>query len=168
MTTVLYAQPYDISAQGFHFEGSEEYQAKAASLVNDHGQPVEEFEIQFIDGEEIDAELTRALVLRQGEIAAFFEKIKEWDDHQKRAAIIAAEECGQPFDWAGDPDDLDIDIYEMESLQELAEQFVENGLFGDIPEQLRFYIDHDAIARNLGLDYAQTTVAGVRLVYRCG
>lgn len=56
----------------------------------------------------------------------------------------------------------------MESLREGAEQFVDEGLFGDIPEQLRFYIDHDAIARDLAADCSETVIAGRRLVYRCG
>ncbi|MEM6550448.1 MAG: antirestriction protein ArdA [Pseudomonadota bacterium] len=55
----------------------------------------------------------------------------------------------------------------MESLRQLAEHFVEEGLFGDIPERLAFYIDFDAIARDLGCDYAETRIAGTRFVYRC-
>ena len=56
----------------------------------------------------------------------------------------------------------------MDSLRELAEHFVDDGLFGEIPERLQFYLDFDAIARDLGLDYAETEIAGIRLVYRCG
>ena len=55
--TTLHAQPYDISANGFFFETTEEYNEKASKLVNSYGQPVEEFELQFIDGESIDADL---------------------------------------------------------------------------------------------------------------
>ena len=69
-------------------------------------------------------------------------------------------ECGYAFNFETcDPDDLDLDIYKVESLRDLAEQFVDEGLFGDIPERLRFYIDHDAIARDLGMDYAETVIA---------
>ena len=46
--TQLHAQPYDISASGFYFDSLEDYQAKAAKARNDYGDPVEEFEIQFI------------------------------------------------------------------------------------------------------------------------
>ena len=48
-----------------------------------------------------------------------------------------------------------------------ALQFVDEGLFGDIPEHLRNYLDYDAIARDLACDYASTTIAGNRLAYRC-
>ncbi|WP_299297215.1 hypothetical protein [uncultured Tateyamaria sp.] len=37
-------------------------------------------------------------------------------------------------------------------MRELTEDFVEQGLFGDIPEPLHFYIDYDAIARDLSVD----------------
>jgi hypothetical protein len=53
--TTFYAQPYDISATGFYFDIEDQYQAKIRTIKNDYGQTVEEFEIQFIDGETIDA-----------------------------------------------------------------------------------------------------------------
>ena len=99
----------------------------------------------------------------------FFEKIEEWNDHQKQTVIIAAGECGYQFDLENDePDDLDVDIYEHYSLRELAIEFVEEGLLGDIPEPLQFYIDYDAIALDLRADYTETAIAGQNLVYRCG
>lgn len=55
--TIFYAQPYDITASGFYFENIDDYQAKVVKCIGDGGQPVEEFEIQFIDVESIDAEL---------------------------------------------------------------------------------------------------------------
>jgi antirestriction protein len=57
-------------------------------------------------------------------------------------------------------------VYHVDSVRELAEQFVEDGLFGDIPEQLQFYIDYDAIARDLAVEYSEIDVADERLVYR--
>ena len=35
--TELFAQPYDISAQGFYFQTAEEYQEKSAKTKNDFG-----------------------------------------------------------------------------------------------------------------------------------
>lgn len=71
--TLLFAQPYDVSATGFYFESFEDYQSKAAKAVNDYGQPVEEFEIEFVDGEDIDCELAKAWDLSRFNIAGFFE-----------------------------------------------------------------------------------------------
>jgi antirestriction protein len=62
---------------------------------------------------------------------------------------------------------LDVDVYEMDSLRDLAQHFVEEGLFGDIPERLQYYIDYDAIARDLSADYSEVRIAGKTLIYRC-
>ena len=166
--TELFAQPYDISATGFYFRTEAEYAEKSAKLRNDAGWPVEEFELQFIDGESIDAKLFEALGVNQCNFTQFLDACDTWDDDQKRKVIIAVGECGYSFDLtSGDPDDFDIDLYETDSLRELAEQFVDEGLFGEIPEPIRNYLDYDAIARDLGMDYSETTIAGTRLVYRC-
>ena len=166
--TQLFAQPYDISAVGFYFRTPEEYREMAEGARNQLGFPVEEFEIQFIDGERIDAELFEALRVNQCDFSKFFEACDTWDDDQKRKIIIAVGECGYRFDLkSGDPDDFDVDIYELDSLRELAEQFVDDGLYGEIPAPLQYYIDYDAIARDLGMDYTETTIAGARLIYRC-
>lgn len=167
--TILHAQPYDLSATGFYFESAEEYAEKASALRNGFGQPDEEFEIQFIDGDAIDAVLVSALGLHQGEVAAVFEKIDEWDYHQKRTVIIAVGESGYQASWSDcDPESVEVDLYQVEGLRELAEQFVDEGLFGDIPKALEFYIDYDAIACDLAVEYSETVIAGERFVYRCG
>ena len=167
--TVLHAQPYHLSATGFYFETVEEYAEKASALRNDYGEPVEEFEIQFIDGEAIDAALASALGLHQGDVAAIFAKIDEWDEHQKRAVIIAVGECGYSVSWEScDPDGFDFDLYQVDSLRELAEQFVDEGMFSECSDELRNFLDFDAIGRWLSCEYVETTIASERFVYRCG
>lgn len=165
--TQLFAQPYDISATGFFFESMEEYDSKSGKLQNSYGEPVEEFEIQFIDGEDIDCALFRALGVHQGDISAYFEAVDEWDDPQKVNVILAVGEAGYSFELGKDsPDQFDIQIYEVDSMKELAEQFLEEGLFGEIPESIQFYIDYDAIARDLAMDYAEAVIAGTHYIYR--
>ncbi len=166
--TTLYANPYDITAQGFSFTSLEDYNRQAATLRNEDGYPVEEFEISFLDGETIDAELFRALSVHQGNFHAFLTICDDWDDHQKTIVIIAVGEVGYNFDPEKDsPEDFDIDIYQMDSMRELAEHYVEEGLFGDVPDNLRFYLDYDAIARDLEVEYSQTVIDGKKLIYRC-
>lgn len=166
--TRLHAQPYDTHASGFFFSSVEEYQAKAQACLNDFGYMVEEFEIQFIEGDELDAQLFKALDIHQGNFPLFFEKVETWDDDDKIRVILAVGQCGYTFDLASDnPGDFDLDLYELDSLRELADHFVEEGLFGTIPENLAFYLNYDAIARDLGMDYSETSIAGRRFVYRC-
>jgi antirestriction protein len=166
--TTLFAQPYNIDATGFYFESAEDYAAKAKDNFDRYGQFVEEYEIQFIDGESIDAEVAKAWDLSQCNFAEFFDFIDEFDDEQKTRFIIAVGECGYALEQvASNPDSIDIDIYHLRDLKELAEEFVEEGLFGDIPENLRFYIDYNAIARDLSVDYATAEIVGKHLIYRC-
>ena len=94
--TTLYAQPYDISAIGFYFTSPDEYADNAKSAINDFGQPVEEFEIQFIDGEDIDCALAEAWKLYQSNFADYLQAVEDWDDREKIAFIIAVGECGYP------------------------------------------------------------------------
>lgn len=166
--TRLYAQPYDIRATGFFFETAEEYNTKAASLRNASGWPVEEFEIQFIDGDAIDARLFEALSVHQGNFPAYLEAVTDWSEDDKIKTIIAVGEAGYSFTLGEDsPDQFDIDLYEIDSLRELAIQFVEESLFGDIPERIQHYLDYDAIARDLGMDYSEITIDNTRYIYRC-
>lgn len=166
--TIFYARPYDMTVPGFYFETLEEFSERARALRNESGQPVEEFEIQFIDGEEIDAALADAWELTQGNVGRFLEVVDEWSDDQKRRFVIVVGECGYAFDrMRHDPDDFDLDIYPAESLREFAEHCIEDGWFGPVAEVLAPYIDYDGIARELGMDYCETEIAGERLVYRC-
>ncbi len=167
MTVALHALPYDTSAPGFYFMTVEDYRVLAAKAVNAYGDPVEEFEIQFIDGDLLDAELAKAFQLNQCNIQHFFEAADEWREDQKIKFIIAVGECGHNFDRASDDvDDLDVDIYEIGSLRELAEHFVEEGLLGEIPDNLAAYIDYDAFARDLAVDYSETVIAGQNFIFR--
>lgn len=169
MPLLFYAQPYDISAEGFYFRSPEDYDRILPEVKNQFGAPVEEFELQFIDGPMIDAELAKAWGVNQANFPAFFEAADDWDHEQKIRYILAVGECGYSHERVADvPDDTDLDIYRLSSMRELAEQFVEEGLFGGIPERLQFYVDYDAIARDLAVDYSEAIIAGERLIYRCG
>lgn len=166
--TQLFARPYDITAYGFYFETEEEYHERASKLLNSSGCPVEEFEIQFIDGKMIDAKLFRALDVSQCNFEAFLEAVENWDYQDKVKIIIAVGEAGYRFDFRNDsPDDFDIDLYQMDSLRELAEQFVEEGLFGEIPKNIRYYLDYEAIARDLAMYYDTIRIDDTNYVYRC-
>ena len=164
----LHAQPYDISANGFYFETAEEFQAKFKDNKNDYGDPVEEYEIQFIDGEDIDVDLQKAWGLNQANYADYLDAASDWDEDQKRRYIIAVGECGYSHEQvADDPDQIDITLYECESMKELAEQFVDEGLYGEIPKSLEFYIDYEAIARDLSIEYSEITIAGTHYIFLC-
>ena len=168
MFTVLHAQPYDTSASGFYFRDPEEYAKKLSTCRNACGDPVEEFEIQFIDGETIDAALSEAWGLSQCNFRRFFEIVDEWSEDEKRHFIVAVGECGYSFEPESvGPYDFDVDLYAVDSLRDLAEQFVDEGLYGEIPQYLASYIDYEAIARDLAVDFSMVEIDGQRLAYAC-
>jgi hypothetical protein len=82
--TQLFAQPYDISATGFYFLTAEQYQEQSTKTRNDRGFRVEEYEIQFIDGESIDAKLFEPLGVNQCNFREFLDACDTWDESQKR------------------------------------------------------------------------------------
>lgn len=58
-------------------------------------------------------------------------------------------------------------LYFCDSLIELAEEFVDEGLFGDIPDSIKAYIDYEKIARDLEIDgYVAVEVDGKSVVIR--
>ena len=59
-------------------------------------------------------------------------------------------------------DSYDVDIYDYrdnksftDTFELLASDFIDDGLFGDIPKSLEYYIDYSAIARDLRMDYCE-------------
>ncbi|GJM00564.1 MAG: hypothetical protein DHS20C07_22430 [Methyloligella sp.] len=166
--TTLYAQPYDISASGFYFDNAEEYLKQAKVNRNDYNQPVEEYEIQFIEGESIDVALANAWGLSQCSLESFFKVTDNWSEYEKQCFIIAIGECGYDFDpQTVNPDDFDVTLYQFRNMTELAEHFVEEGLFGEIPKALEWYIDYESIAYNLSMEYAEVMIAGKNFIYIC-
>lgn len=168
MALILFAQPYDVTANGFYFGSFDAYCAQATKQRNAQGTPVEEYEIQFIDGAAIDCSLGEAIGLSQATLELFFDIVDDGDVDEKIRVILAVGECGHSFDAKTCPCDFDLEIHACVTMRELAEQFVDEGLYGVIPERLEFYIDYEAIARDLSMDYAEAEIAGIPLVYRCG
>ena len=162
-----FAQPYDLDAKGFFFLDEEDYLAKRKTCKNAFGFEVEEFEIHYYGTDDLNHALFKALHINQANILSFMEKVDDLDEHQKIILIIAVGECGYHFDIRhDDPDQFDVQIYNDTTMKELAEQFVDEGLFGDIPKSLEFYIDYDSIACDLAHDYTEITIAEENYIYR--
>ena len=79
--TTLHATPYNQSATGFYFTDADDYQTKAKCHLDSYGNLVEEFEIQFIDGD--DAELFKACGINQANLNTWFDSIEFLDEQDK-------------------------------------------------------------------------------------
>ena len=143
--TTLHAQPYNLDAVGFYFESLGDYEARFENARDSFGFPVEEFEIQFIDGDTADAQIFGAAGINQATLSQFFDVIEDMGDYQKPALFFLLEQ-GYGVDEALDKID-DVMIQEG-NLEEAAEQFFDEIYLHQIPENLQSYIDYKAFARD--------------------
>jgi hypothetical protein len=148
MTTTLFANPYDISANGFYFTNIEEYNTKSAALRNDCGGPVEEFEIDYIDGENSD--LFQAFGVNQANLEQWFDiEDRDFTDEEKAAFFYLVSDLGKKPEEALELID-DVRLFEGKP-QDYVEEILDE-IHPDIPSSLRNYIDTEAMARDMGLN----------------
>jgi hypothetical protein len=142
--TTLYAQPYNIDATGFYFDSLKDYETKAENLTDRYGQPVEEFEIQFIDGDA--PELFEACRIHQGNLDTWFDEVEPMTDYDKIALYFLCNCQGYQLDNAMQKLE-DVSLSET-TLQGAAEEFFDEIYLPEIPESVRFYIDYAKFARD--------------------
>jgi len=153
-----HATPYDISASGFYFKTYEEYQEKAAKHRNAYGDPVEEYEIQFIDG--YDCELFDALSVNQGNLETWFEEFEgQYDGEDLVKALYLLRDIGLSM---GDLDSRKLDdvmLFEG-TMTDYAEQYLDDTGIFDAVEKAGLnpcYVDVASYARDLEMDGCLTT-----------
>ena len=161
---VFHAQPYNLDAVGFYFESLEEFETRSDRARDSFGIPVEEFEIQFIDGDMSDAQLFEAAGINQASIEFFIDEIMELDDYQKPGLCFL-------LDMGYDIDDaiskIDDVMIQEGRLEEAAEALFDEIYLDQIPENLRSYIDYSAFARDCEYsgDFREFEFAGT--AYTC-
>lgn len=141
----FYANPYNTSATGFYFESIEELEEKAAALKDEFGLPVEEFEIEAIDGTREEMELFERVEVNQSNIAEFIQFIDTSDEetwpavyfllerYTLEVAISRAEECNVV----------------QSSLLDAASNLFDECYGYSVPEELRIYIDYEKFAADI-------------------
>lgn len=142
MTNTYHAQPYDIDKKGFYFTDMASYEAGVEA------SGAEEFELQFIDGD--DAELFKACGVNQANLEEWFDDVEMLDDHEKVALFYLMDNniCSDLSDAISKIDDVSISQCD---LREAAEQLFDECYLHDIPENIRAYIDYEAFARDCRL-----------------
>ena len=163
MTHTYHATPYDISATGFYFTSLHDYQAKAATHRNDYGLPVEEYEIQYIDGDA--AALFNALEVNQATLALWCDQFENLDGDDVVKAIYLADDQGCAMAEIADRLE-DVILFEGDA-RAYAEEYLDgSGLLSQVPDSLRYYIDTEAFARDLliGGDITEIEIGGTTYV----
>ena len=138
--TTLYANPYDIGAPGFFFEDADEFLERMEAAA------VEEFSIEFIDGDSGDARLFRACGINQGNVGEWFEDIEPKTAHEKAALYFLLDSGICNLAEALNQID-DVCLFQG-TLLEAATELFDECYVQDIPERLRCYIDYEAFAND--------------------
>lgn len=141
-----FAQPYNLSATGFYFTDLADYEALAAVAADDDGRPVEEFEIQYIDGDH--AELFAALHVSQASLAAWFDLLDALGDDGDRY-LVACHLAGLGYE----PSEIvrrwdDYSLYHGTAADYAAEIVAECYT---LPGNLEAYIDYERLGRDMVL-----------------
>ena len=139
-----YAQPYSLDATGFYFTSLEDYNEKAEALRDCFGNAVEEFEIMFIDGD--DGQLFSACGINQSNMAIWFNGVVQLVGREKAALFYLVSTVGYSISDALDKID-EVCLY-AGNLEDAAEELFDECYAHAIPENLRFYIDYKAFARD--------------------
>lgn len=93
------------------------------------------------------------------ELNDFAEKLDELTESDQKKILYLIENIGCEKDYALDHYE-DVTFYSGMSLLEVAEELVDDGIFGDIPESIQGYIDYNKIAKDLEMDGYHETEDG--------
>lgn len=121
----------------------------------------EEYEEWFITDYETDFGLKIDEYENLEKLNELAERLDSLDNYDMRKLEAALEAFSNDVEEHLDNLD-DYDFYENMTLEDLAYEFVDEGMFGDIPENIKNYIDYDAIARDLQYDYTEVNNGLIR------
>ena len=137
----LYAQPYSIEHTGFYFDSTEAFESNMEQLNN---RGCAEVEIQFIDGDAHHPSLFRSASIDQSTITLWFDELEDLatSDATRLCFLL---DLGLSLDDA-------LTRYNEVCLhygtaRDYAQELIEETT--EIPENLRYYIDYKAIARDM-------------------
>ena len=139
--TEFYAQPYSLDHTGFYFDSIDKFESGMKRL---NKQGCEEVEIQFIDGDDHLSRLANIASIHQGNISLWFEELDDLDETSV-SQICFLLDLGYAIDEVLDRYE-DVCLFEG-TASDYAYDLVNETT--EIPENLRYYIDYDAIARDM-------------------
>ena len=143
----LHATPYNVDAAGFYFDSLEDYQTKSENHLDRFGNLVEEFEIEFIEGD--DSALFNACGINQSNLDTWFDVIEVMSKGEKLSLYyllgMASYSLEQALDKIDEPS-----IYDGNLLEAATELFDECYL-PSVPDNIKYYIDYEKFARDCQL-----------------
>ncbi|PHZ83934.1 antirestriction protein ArdA [Paremcibacter congregatus] len=165
MRNHYHATPYDISAPGFSFTDYDDYLAQVRTCRNDHGDPVEEFSLHMVDGD--NEVLFNALEISQATLEQWFTDFEPLAGDDLIKAIYLSEyvtgDMADILDWLDE-----VSIFEGDAEAFIIDYIEDCGLLDDMPENLQHYFDTEAFARSLllGGDITEVNIMGSTYIVR--
>ncbi|MBL4830025.1 MAG: antirestriction protein ArdA [Aliivibrio sp.] len=158
-----HATPYNLEETGFYFSTYEEYLQKSAENKDCFGVIIEEYFFHIIDGD--NCQLFNALEVDQGSLQLWFESYECLDGDNLIRAIYLSEHLNVKMSDIIDQIE-DVVLFEGHAKAYVEEFAEETGLLNDLPEQLQYYFDFDAYARDLllGGEISEIEIMGVTYV----
>ncbi len=159
MSHQYYANPYNISVTGFYFVDYADYLKQSENLKDGFGQSVEEFSIEYINGD--NARLFNILKVNQATLSLWFEGFEDLEGDDLIKVIYLAEYLNVDMSEIHDRID-DVGLY-VGSALDYAEEYIEDcGLLHKMPENLRCYFDTKSFARDMVLsgDITEVEIIG--------
>ena len=148
--TEFHAQPYSLDHTGFYFNSIESFEAGMKRL---NSKGCEEVEIQIIDGEDHLVSLAAAASIHQGDVHHWYEELDDLDE-------TAATQIKFLLDTGYSLSDA-LERYEEVCFFEGTASDYAYDLINEtteISESLRYYIDYDAIARDMKINGEVTEI----------
>jgi len=143
----LFANPYDLSAQGFCFYSYDEYVNKSQNIKNKYGQLVKEFEIKLINGEL--HELFECCQISQSTIEYWFDKIEALDELDQAKLYFLCSNLGKTPQVAFETLD-DRGLITESSLVDYARSYLyESNKLGLMDNFTAKHFDYEEFARDL-------------------
>lgn len=160
-TTLLHATPYNLDAAGFYFTNADDYEAKSSTNFDNYGILVEEWEIQYIDGD--DVELFASCGINQTNLDKWYE-IEQLEDHEKTSLFYL---LTNGYELTQALEKIDEPCITQSDLKDAAAELFDEIYLNSIPEVIRYYIDYEKFARDceIGGDLTEFKYAGT--TYTC-
>jgi hypothetical protein len=145
-TETYYANPYSLQHSGYYFTSLEEFEAGMDRL---RMQGAEEVEIDYTDGD--NYQLFAAAAVGQVNVGEWFALLDDVEDWQKPALFYLMDNLGETMSEALEHMD-DVTVFQGTALDYAYELTEDTGMLDALPEQLRYYFDYAAFARDMTLN----------------
>lgn len=147
---IIHIASYSAPASGKNFNlFDEEEKNEAIEYTKQYDEPC----IQVVDNDGYDIPSEISL----DEYISFVDIVDSLDEYEQKK--LKAFLQNESFRYINSFDTDNIDLYDG-NLNDLAYTFVDDWLYGEIPESIKNHIDYSSMAHDLSFDYTEMTIDG--------